>query len=343
MSQFLDFLNTADLNTLTQVPGINRQLAGNLIAARPFDTPEDCLQVKGMGKTLLGKLELFAEAQGNGSENRAMIPVEEEALPAPVEKTPPAQDEAQEQDSFLKRLGRAFIAFLKALVRLIMLVILFVAVGAMFYYGLPYLQRTFIAPVEKNTAQIQAMEAEIATLQTQLDEMNTRISALEGSVEAHTTSIEKLEEMQATLETQLQMNNDAILLELKHEVMFTRALDILARGRLYLAQSNFGLAKADVQTARDLLAELQAEKEDAVLAKALERLDLALANLPDFPVVASGDLEIAWQILVSGNAPASTATATATPTATAPIESATPTPPAVDSTFTPTPFPTATP
>lgn len=338
MSNFLDFLNTADLDTLTQVSGVNRQLAGNIIAARPFDLVEDCLQVKGMGKTILGKLELFVEAQGNASENSALVPVEEEAMPALVEKTPPAQDEAQEQDSFLKRLWRAFVAFLRALVRLVMLVILFAAVGAMFYYGLPYIQNTFIAPVEENTAQIQELQSEIEDLQTQLDEMNSRVGVLEDSVEAHTTSIETLEEMQATLETQLQENNDAVLLELKHEVMFTRALDILARGRLYLAQSNFGLAKSDVQSARDLLAELQAAKEDDVLAKAIERLDLALGNLPDFPVIASGDLEIAWQILISGDAPAATATFTPTP---APFETATATAPTVEQTATPTPFPPA--
>lgn len=340
MSNFLDFLNTADLNTLTQVSGINRQLAGNLIAARPFDAEEDALHVKGMGKATLARLQSFAEAQGNASENSALVPVEEEAMPALVEKTPPAQDEAQEQDSFFKRLGRAFGVFLRALVRLIMLAILFTAVGAMFYYGLPYIQNTFIAPVEENTAQIQELETKIELLQTQLDEMNSRVATLEDSVEAHTASIETLEEMQATLETQLQENNDAVLLELKHEVMFTRALDILARGRLYLAQSNFGLAKLDVQTARDLLAELQAEKEDTVLAKAIERLDLTLGNLPDFPVVASGDLEIAWQILISGDAPAATATFTPTP---APFDTATSTASAVEQTATPTPLPPVTP
>lgn len=340
MSRFLDFLNTADLNTLTRVSGVNRPLAGNIIAARPFDAEEDALKVKGMGKATFARLQSFAKAQGNVSENSAMVPVEEEALPALAERTPPAQDAAQEQDSFFRRLGRAFVAFLKALVRLIMLVILFGAVGAMFYYGLPYIQRTFIAPVEENTAQIQAMQNEIENLQTQLDEINSRVAVLESSVEAHTASIEKLEEMQTTLETQLQENNDAVLLELKHEVMFTRALDVLARGRLYLAQSNFGLAKTDVQTARDLLAELQTEKEDAALAKAIERLDLTLGNLPDFPVVASGDLEIAWQILISGNAPAATATFTPTP---APSETATATAPTVEQTATSTPFPPVTP
>lgn len=336
MSDFLHFLNTADLNTLTQVSGVNRQLAGNLIAARPFDSAEDCLSVKGMGKTLLGKLELFAEAQGNGSENSAMVPVEKEAMPAPVEKAPPGEDSAKEQDSFLKRLGRAFLFFMKALIRLILLAMLFVAVGAMFYFGLPYIQKTFIAPVEENTAQIQSMEAEIAGLQAQLDEMNGRVILLEDSIEAHSASIEKLEQMQVSLEEEMKTNDDALLLELKHEAMFTRALDTLARARLYLAQSNFGLAKTDVQTARDLLAELETRTNDEVFAQAIARLDLALGNLTDFPVVASGDLEIAWQILISGKAPAATATFTGTPTP-APVGSETPS--AAPETFTPTPFP----
>lgn len=317
MSDFLHFLNTADLKILTQVSGVNRQLAGNIIAARPFDTVEDCLQVKGMGKATFARLQSYAEGQGNESENSAMVPVEREAMPAPVEKTPPAQDSDEEQDSFLKRLGRAFLFFMRALIRLILLALLFAAVGAMFYFGLPYIQKTFIAPVEENTAQIQSMEGEIADLQAQLDEMNGRVTVLEDSIEAHSASIEKLEQMQVSLEEEMKTNDEALLLELKHEAMFTRALDTLARARLYLAQSNFGLAKTDVQTARDLLFELESETRDEILAQAIARLDLALGNLPEFPVVASGDLEIAWQILISGNAPAPTATATVTSTPTA--------------------------
>ena len=341
MSDFLHFLNNADLKTLTQVSGVNRQLAGNLIAARPFDTADDCLNVKGMGKATLARLESFAAELDQPAENSAMVPVEKEAMPAPVEKNQSAQDSDAGQDSFLKRLGRAFLYFMRALIRLILLALLFVAVGAMFYFGLPYIQNTFIAPVEENTAQIQRMEAEIADLQTQLDEMNGRVTTLEDSIEAHTASIEKLTEMQASLDEQLQDTNDTLLLELKHEAMFTRALDTLARARLYLAQSNFGLARTDVQTARDLLFELENETDDAILSQAIARLDMALGNLPDFPVVASGDLEIAWQILISGNAPAPTATTTSTPT---PAPVVTETPSVIpEATATPTAFPPPTP
>ena len=331
MSDFLTFLNTADLNTLNQTQGITNTLAEHLIAARPFSSVDDCLKVKGMGRTLLARLQSAAEAQGNESESRAMIPVKEEAQPAYVEKSEPVQEDSKKQDSFFSRLGRAFVNFLRALLRLVVLVIFIGGIGALLYYGLPYIQQTFIAPVEKNTAQIEKLETEISSLQTQLNEMNVRMETLEKSIDAYSLSIQKLEEMQAELDTQLQDNNDKILLDLKHEVMMTRALDTLARARLYLAQSNFGLAKIDVQSARDLLFVLQAETKEEILSQALTRLDLALGNLPEFPVVASGDLEIAWQILMSGQVPAMP-TMTLTPT---PI-------PTVLETLTPSPFPQST-
>ncbi|MFN8413738.1 MAG: helix-hairpin-helix domain-containing protein [Anaerolineales bacterium] len=330
MSDFLKFLNTADLNTLTQVSGITRSIAGNMIAARPFDTVDDCLKVHGMGKGLLSRLQAFAEAQITESENRAMIPVEQEAPPAVVEESQRAEEKVDSGSSFWARMGKAFLVFLRALVRLVMIVFLFVVIGSAFYYGLPYINRTFIAPVEKNTAQISKLEDDIATLQKQLDETNSRITTLETSVETHTAAIEKLTEMQATLETQLKENNDKTLLELKHQIMATRALDILGRARMYLAQSNFGLAQADVQAARDLLADLNNETHDKLTQQVVARLDLALGNLPDFPVVASGDVEIAWQILVSGQE------ASLPPTPTPEAATATPLPPATLSS-TPTP------
>ena len=336
MSEFLTFLNTADLDTLTKVSGVTRPIAGNLIAARPFDSVDDCLKVHGMGKGLLARLQSFAEGQENEAENRAMVPVEEEALPVVIEKDQPAQENVTEKPSFWSRLGRAFVNFLRALIRLILTVAIIVGIGAMLYYGLPYINRTFIAPVERNTAKIDSLESEIATLQSELSDLNTRMDAIETSIESHTASIEKLSGMQTSLETQLKENNDKALLELKHEVMTTRALDMLGRARLYLAQSNFGLAKEDIQSARDLLADLQSETNDDTLKQVIERLDLALGNLPAFPVIAAGDLEIAWQILITGNA-AVIPTATITPTPAA-VETATPTPlppPTIETTPTP--------
>ena len=73
MSDFLNFLNTAEFDTLTKIPGITRPIAGNIIAARPFDSVEDCLHVRGMGKSLLARMQSNFEAGENASESRAMI------------------------------------------------------------------------------------------------------------------------------------------------------------------------------------------------------------------------------------------------------------------------------
>jgi hypothetical protein len=328
MSDFLNFLNTADLDTLVKTQGVTRPIAGNIIAARPFDAVEDCLNVRGMGKNLLTRLQSNFEAGENAPESRAMIMVEEDAAPVYIEKSQPAQESAKEKDSFSTRLGKAFLNFIRALFRLIALVLVIGGIGAGFYYGLPFINQKVIVPIEKNSVQIGKVETEMKALQAQLDETNSRVDTLEKSIEAHTASLTKLDEIQATLEKEIQTSKDDTLLQLKQEVMFTRALDMLGRARLYLAQSNFGLAREDVNSARDLLVALQAESDDPALYQAIARLDLTLGNLPAFPVIAAGDLEIAWQILMSGEAPA-----TATP---APTVASTPTAePTLEATATP--------
>jgi cell division protein FtsL len=317
---------------LTAVPGVTNEIAVNIIGSRPFDSVDDCLEVEGVGKSLLSKLELYAEAQIDESESRTMIPVEEEAVPMYIEKSKSTQENVDKEPSFLSRIGQAIGNFFRALLRFILVTALIVAFGALFYYGLPYITRMFIAPVEQNAAEIDNVENQISELQTQQSEMNSRLNILEDSIETYTVSIQNLEEAQAVLETQLQETNNQVLIELKHEIMMTRALDILARARWYFAQSNFGSAKEDIQSARSLLIELQDETEDEALNQVITRLDLALGNLPAFPVVAYGDLEIAWQILMTGEA-----TVISTPALIlAPTQTSTPTPFDVPS-VTPTP------
>jgi len=317
MTDFLTFLNTADVDALTKFPGITTVIAGNIIEARPFDSIEACLNVRGMGKNLLTKTQSNFEAGENASENSAMIQVEQEATPAYIEKSQPVQESAKEQPSFLSRLGQAFRSFIRALFRLIALALVIGGIGALLYYGLPFINQKVIVPIQENRAQINKLAtkvdtlqtqlaSEVDTLQTRLDETNNRVDSVEKSIEAQTASLTKLDQIQAILENEIQTSHDEVLLQLKREVMLTRILDILGRARLYLAQSNFGLAREDVKTARDLLVALQTETEDEARGQAISRLDLALGNLPAFPVVAAGDLEIAWQILMSGEAPATT-------------------------------------
>ena len=311
MSDFLNFLNTADIDTLTSIPGINRALAEELIAARPFEVVEDCLRVHGMGKNLLARVQSAFEERRGELENRAMIPAEtarEELPPAPIENIQPVRESPQESTqeavpSFLSRLGRGLIDFIRALLRLILLVLLISAAGAALYYGLPYLNNTFVAPVEQNAARVGELETRIEDLQTELREMDVRVGAIETSIEAHTAGIEKLGTMQATLEQEAEAQTDKVMIILKREIMLTRAIETLSRARLYLSQSNFGLAKIDVQSARSILAELSTDASSYqvdMLNQIIGRLDLALGNLPAFPIIAVDDVDIAWQLLMMG-------------------------------------------
>jgi hypothetical protein len=174
--------------------------------------------------------------------------------------------------------------------------------------------------VQENTAQLSQLnyrltqnEIAIAGLQTQLEAAQTaqaqqaqslsdldgRVQKIEDQIAAHTQSLAALEQMQATLQDQI----NATDAELAFQIKLLKSMELLSRARLYMYQSNFGLARLDVQTARDLLAEIQptvpADFADD-LAEVILRLDMTLSNLPAFPVAASDDLDIAWQILLGG-------------------------------------------
>jgi F0F1-type ATP synthase membrane subunit b/b' len=256
--------------------------------------------------------------------------------------------------TFSQRVGR-FFAFL---LRLVTLVILLSLLSLALYLTLPWLYQKFIRPVEQNTAQVrelqsrqQQMEQHLADLQTKLGtiesvqnqhdgtltKLDKRLSDIETEITARTESLTTLEKMQ----TQLQAQNEANSAELDRQINLLKGMELLSRARLFMYQSNFGLARQDVQIARDLLAEVQpgaakpsAEELDAVV----QRLDMVLSNLPDFPVAASDDLDIAWQILLAG-LPQATPTLSETPTPAGTL-SATPT---GNATFTLTPQATVKP
>jgi hypothetical protein len=317
MKDFLTFLNTADIDTLTKIPGITPAIAGNLIEARPLDSVEACLNVRGIKKNLLSRIQSNFEAGENASESSAMIRVEEEAAPAFIENIQPAQKSTEQKPSFLSRLGQAFVTFIRALFRLIAIAIVIGGIGAIFYYGLPLLNQKLLVPVERNTARIAELSQQIDSLQSQINKMTAQVDEINKSIATHSAMLTQLEEMQTNLEKQFNNGNEILALELKREIKVTRVIEFLSRARLYLSQSNFGLAKEDVQSARDLLAEIQKEnpeyKADG-LNQVMARLDLALGNLPAFPVIAVGDVDIALQFLMD-NLPEGAAEISATPTA----------------------------
>jgi hypothetical protein len=240
-------------------------------------------------------------------------PAEVDALPeSPREPSRPA-------------LGRRLTRFFEFLLRVISWVIILGVIGGGLYFGLPLLYQRFVAPVEQNTAQmgelqsqqklteeeLAALQDKLKTLETvqsqnaqSLSELDKSLSQLKTEIDAHTQSLAVLERMQ----TQLQAQNEATSAELDRQIDLLKVMELLSRARLFMYQSNFGLARQDVQDARDLLANVQPSSKSLAndLDAVIRRLDLALSNLPNFPVAASDDLNIAWQILLSGLPAAST-------------------------------------
>jgi len=297
--------------------------------------------------------EPVVDVPPEGDAKPALLPP---PLDAPHETTftPPASEPARPPvaapsgPTFGQRVGR-FFAFL---LRLVTLLILLSLLSLGLYLTLPWLYQKFIRPVEQNTAQVrelqsrqQQTEQELADLQTKLGAvqaaqkqqdgslttLDKRVSAIETEITARTESLSALEKMQSELQAQ----NEANTAELDRQINLLKGMELLSRARLFMYQSNFGLARQDVQIARDLLAEVQpgaAQPSADKLNAVVQRLDMTLSNLPDFPVAASDDLDIAWQILLSG-LPQATPTLSETPTAAGTV-SATAT---VNATFTPTP------
>ncbi|HEY62821.1 MAG TPA: helix-hairpin-helix domain-containing protein, partial [Anaerolineae bacterium] len=48
--------NTADIETLTRIPGIGGALAQRIVSARPFETIEDMQKVNGIGSAFLERI-----------------------------------------------------------------------------------------------------------------------------------------------------------------------------------------------------------------------------------------------------------------------------------------------
>ena len=268
-------------------------------------------------------------------QENAMVPIsDKEDISIQV---PAAQEERPKSSSVGRVVKRVLIFFL----RLILFLVILAALAAGAYFGLPILYEKYVRPVENHTAQLTKLEDRQKTSETQIAELQTRLSTLEAaqpnqaesitdiesrlvvveaSITAHTQILESLNEMQANLLA----DNEATRTEMENQIGLLKSLELLSRARLFLYQSNYGLARQDVQIARDLLVELQldaTEFKTLEVAEVVFRLDLVLKNLPAFPVAASDDLDIAWQVLMQGipQAPEETVTpepATETPDAT---------------------------
>jgi hypothetical protein len=304
MRDFLEFLNTADNETLKELKSMTSALAVRVVKERPFSSLQDCSRVPKLSEAFLSNLQSEYEEM-NVMENQKE---EESKIENPTEVVVNHSQNSGVVSS--KKTGR----IRRILIRILIVVITLAALAAAVYYGVPFIYEKFIRPVETNAARVgelatkqaqdlKTLESELTVLQDRVTTLEARADGVDLALTAHNETLARLDAAQTTLNTLMETQKTDLLRQMADQIQLTRAIELLSRCRLYLSQSNFGLAKDDLQSSRDallpLLTTLSAQEANA-LKVVLSRMDLALSNLPTYPVVAVYDVDIAWKLLVDG-------------------------------------------
>lgn len=328
--EFLEYINSADPEELKSLPGLTGELVQKILDSRPFATLEEFSSLKGITEKRLATLmEHFSKKVE--SENAAKLLQAEAASSEEIAKAVGDEVDKLTRKSTVSRV----------ITWIVVLILLSVAVFAVIKWGIPFVYDRYIKPVENNAASITGLadqqKTEIARMDEEIKALQERATALEGhadsvdqSLAAHDAALTQLENMQKLLDDSFSTHKTEMLTEFANQLTMTRGIELVSRSRLYLSESNFGLAKDDLGAARDLLYTLlETIPADQVgaLKVVIECLDMAIEKLPAYPVVAANDVDTAWQYLVDGlpNVPQQAVTpvilpATDTPEPTATLE-----------------------
>lgn len=164
---------------------------------------------------------------------------------------------------------------------------------------------------------------DIQALDTEVSDMETRLGALESDLQAYISIKETLQAKLETLQVDVEaassfitgFNQNAETLSdqitsygerwqaLENEIQLLKAMELLTRSRILLVQGNTDLALADIQDARDLLADLSGKVSDfqeIALLEITSRLDTVLERINTAPTSVVNLLESAWKMLFEG-------------------------------------------
>lgn len=167
---------------------------------------------------------------------------------------------------------------------------------------------TTLANDETAVQNITTLREGLAALQTDFNTSTGQVDALGGELDALNTTTNRiqtdLDAASAAADTAVSQADTATtaVTDMAESLALFRAWELIARARLRLLETNFGLAAADIDEAqRTVTAVILLLPEDSADSPALQaaqtRLTLAAANLPDNPALAAADLETAWDEL----------------------------------------------
>jgi predicted RNase H-like nuclease (RuvC/YqgF family) len=168
--------------------------------------------------------------------------------------------------------------------------------------------------------QLEELQAAQRRLQAGLKEEQDNLAALEEDMNSQQSQVDELDQVITQV--------DGRWLSLQQDLQMVKAMELLSRARFYLSQSNLGLARSDIQSARGVFLALQ-EDTTGQRAEEIERiiafLDDALVAMPRSSLRAADALEGAW-LLVIQSMPSETAEPTLESVEATPTPTATPTP-----------------
>jgi len=244
--------------------------------------------------------------------------------------------------SFGEKLSTAIKSIFRFFLRIVIVILFGILLGGGIYFGLLRREFENASQIQlgqldeikeqqrlanqKINQRLESMESRLNILENQntaesekLSELQTRINEVEKTLQDQNISLKQLDELQtkinnlnkeveenqqtvSKIQKDLQ-NNDTPIAAMHHDLIILKAMELLTCGRIFLTQNNFGLASQDIQSARNILADLYPQVPDyqqTSIASTVARLDQVLSDLPNYPVLATDDLEIAWQSLVNG-------------------------------------------
>jgi bacterioferritin (cytochrome b1) len=172
---------------------------------------------------------------------------------------------------------------------------------------------------------MEALQGDLKTFQTSLDTLKANLDTLKSSQDGLQADVATLsqtitgntEHLQALEAAWADFENP--LAGLQWEVQLLEVMQLLIRGRLSLSQSNYGLAEQDIQTGLDRVLAMQSQAPADQVEAFTEigtHLEKAVNNLPAKPVVAAGEMDGAWSLLIQMLPGGAQVEATATPTST---------------------------
>jgi septal ring factor EnvC (AmiA/AmiB activator) len=149
---------------------------------------------------------------------------------------------------------------------------------------------------------IGGLQADVESLQSSLGSERgdlQRVRALESQLASLQSSLQSAQDRLTALESSLAQSQEPVE-ALKARVQLLRAMELVLRARLALADNNPGLAGDDLRRAQAILEDPSSPDAWAPIA---DRLDMALTNLAAAPLVAVQDVEAAWYLMLEASSP----------------------------------------